>query len=288
MAKIAVILVHYNDTRWLINWMEKMKNQNPDEVIVVDDGSNEVQFELIKQMVPDGVQLVKNDFGKGPFSAFAKGCSVAESEFVSCWSADDEPMPQYLLEVRYALNRFPFTSLLSVNANVVREGKVYKRTLLPFDSYISPAYAVKLFQAGLAKNINLIGNVIRKQIIYDTWNNGGSKLKANFDGMYFFFAVFQYGFINLGKHLVLYRSYSNGLGASSNRDDLTAAHEIHKRYFRNTSVYAYNAAKASGIWDRKTQWKAWIAQWAVRYLPKFAKEKFYNWFYSYDWRIEKL
>ena len=287
MSKIAVILVHYNDTRFLINWMEKMRVQNPDEIILVDDNSTEMHIEGIKALLPVGVQVVKNDFGKGPFSAFAKGCSVTECEFVTCWSTDDEPEVGYMRQIRYAIDRFPWVGLITTNAKVLKEGKVYKRTLFPFDSYITPDYAVKIFKAGLAKNINLIGNVVRTSTIHEAWQNGGSKLKANFDGMYFFFEVFAGGFLNLADHLVLYRSYSNGVGAASNKKDLRLAHQVHKEYYKRR-ILAYKRAVSSGIWSLKTQWTAWIAQWCAKYMPKIFREIMYKKIYQYDWRIEKL
>lgn len=289
MSSVAYIIVHYNDTRWLLNILSIFKKRlEGDEVIVVDDSSNEISFTDLAQLVaPFDVKLVNNDFGKGAFKAFAKGCSETHCQYVSCWSADDDPSLGYFIGVRTILMHFPNTKLITVNATVRREGKYYERTLLPFDSYISPDYAVKMFKNGFARQLNLIGSVIWKQCVLDAWENGGMQLRANFDGMYFFHTVFKYGFINIGQHLVTYRAYFNGLGASSKFSDLQNAIEIHRKYYAKD--YRINRRVIdSGIWETKVQNRSQIALRVIRKLPRFLRRIFFNWFYSYDERIEKL
>lgn len=286
MQKIAIIIVHFNDTRFLINLIDKMLKQSPDDIIVVDDNSTEIDIETIKKLIPQ-VKVIKNDLKKGPFGAFIKGCMATDCEYVSCWSVDDVPNYGYIGRMRYVIRLYPFIKLVSCNAKVVREGETYYRTLMPFDTYISPDYAVKIFKNGFAKQLNLIGSVVKKQYAINAWNNGGHSLKANFDGMYFFYTLFKTGLINLGNYLITFHSYNNGFGSTGRFEDIKEAIKIHRLYYQYDKK-VYDRTIESKIWSMKNQYMTQIALWAIRYMPKWARGMFYKWFYKYDWRIEKL
>lgn len=287
MAKISVVLVIYNEYHWIINWMNKMMSQYPDEIIVVDDRSTEVSDERMRQLLPSSVRLVKNDYPKGPFGAFTKGCSVARNTFVSCWSADDEPEPGYIKSISDTIDRYPFIDIITCNANVIREGKEYQRILLPFDAYISPDYMTKIFSKGHAKSLNIIGLVINKQIVLDCWEGGGKNLKANFDGMYAFLTMLERGFINLGQPLIKYRSFASGFGSTQKYYKIKHSIGVMNEYYK-TIPPAYMRTVQSGIWSRKAQWLSQIALISMKILPYWARKIFYNWFYGYDWHVEKL
>ncbi|GAG13579.1 unnamed protein product, partial [marine sediment metagenome] len=44
----------------------------------------------------------------------------------------------------------------------------------------------------------------------------------------------------------------------------------------------------SGMWSARARWTALIALWGIMKLPKWVRRRFYNWFYSYDQKVEKL
>ena len=287
MPRIAIIIANYNDSRFLINIIKKFAEQSADELIVVDDFSDDKSVELLKCLQKKYTfTLTRSKFG-GPFGAFATGCMIAKSEFVSGWSCDDEPKNDYLWKMRDAINQYPLVDLYTCNAEVTREGKTYHRTLLPFDAYISPDYMIKLTRNGHRQTINPIGAVIKKDIVIDCWQGGGMYTTANFDCMYTYFAALDKGFINLADHLVLYRSYSNSFGAAGKNNDIKIALAIHKKYYCRYPNTSKNARRA-GIFSHKERLLPLLALWLIPKVPYFIREKFYSWLYSYDSRREKL
>lgn len=286
--KIAAVLCNFNDSRFLIDVVHKIAMQNPDEFIVVDDRSTDRSLELLECLQKEyDFKIVKNDGVHSPFGSFVKGCKEATSKYIACFSADDFPMPGYLVAMRKVINNFPIVDVFTCNTYVEREGETYERTLLPFTSYISPDYAVKIFQAGFAKDINQCGIVVDRNWVLECWEFGGKNTSVNFDCMYSFLSIFQKGFLNIGRYLTTYRSYPTGFGAKGSNKKIKHATEAHKKFLRPNNE-AYWRAVDSGIWSAGARWKALIALWGIMKLPKWARRKFYNWFYSYNQRIEKL
>ena len=283
---LAIIVVNKNDSRFLIDLYKRFMDEGCPELIIVDGGSSEISLKNLKKMLPMA-KVVRVEESPGPFESFVEGCKIAKSEYVSCWSADDYPMRGYMWRMKDAILQYPFADLFSCNAYVEREGRIYERILLPFDTYISPEYAVKMFKSGFYKQLNLIGSVIKKDRVLSAWEYGGKNLSVNFDGMYFFHAMFDKGLINLGKPLVTFRSYSNGFGATGKYKYLSDALKIHADYYRLTPE-VYSKAIASGIWSKKAQWRSQIGLFLIRFIPKFLRLIFYRWYFKYDFRIEKL
>ena len=286
MSKVAAILCNYNDSRFLMGVIHEIARQKPDEFIVVDDRSTDRSRELLKHLQKlYHFKVIKNDGAHSPFGSFVAGCKAAKSEYVACFSADDYPNPGYLDCMRWAIDRFPMVKVYTCNTLVEREGEVYKRTLFPWTAYISPDYAVKIFQAGFAKNINQCGIVVDREWVLGCWEWGGNETTACFDCMYSFLSIFDLGFINIGEYLTTYRSYPAGWGAMTGNKAIKQATKVHKRFAKPE---VYKRAMDSGMWNTGTRWKALIALWGIMKLPKWARKKFYNWFYSYDQRVEKL
>ena len=290
MSKTAIVLVNYNDSRWLINWIVAMGRQHPEELIVVDDRSTDHSLLLLRELQKEyKFRIVENDGKRGPFNAVIKGCLATDAEFVSPWSCDDEPNDGYVYQMACAINDYPFVDLFSCNTKVIREGREYERILLPFDAYISPDYMVKLCRAGFARSFNVIGHMIRRRVVLENWMAGGKDMAVNFDALYAFSTMLSKGFVNLGDCLTTYRSYPNSFGASGNRKARTESIRISKRIFMSKGdPDLYERARASGLWGLKAQFLSRLALWMIRRIPKWARFKFYDWFFSYDWKCEKL
>jgi len=288
MSDIAAILCNHNDSRFLMGVIHEIASQNPDEFIVVDDRSTDRSMELLGHLQTlYKFRIVKNDGVHSPFGSFVAGCRAATSKYVACFSADDYPLPGYLESMRWAIENFPMVDVYTCNTLVEREGMTFERTLLPWTAYISPDYAVKIFQNGFQKNINQCGIVVDREWVLKCWKYGGKDTTACFDCMYSFLSIFNKGFVNLGDHLTVYRSYPAGWGAMTGNKAIKQATEVHKK-FVITGTKTYKRVMASGMWSVRARWTALIALWGIMKLPKWARKMFYNWFYSYDQRIEKL
>lgn len=255
-----------------------------DEFIVVDDESTDNSQELLKCL---GVKVVTNHGANGPFYSSLRGCQATDAEYVAFFSADDYPKPGYFAAMKQATKDYPFVDLFTCNGDVIREGSCYQRILLPFDAYISPDYAVKIHKAGFAKNLNQCGFLMRKELVEKCWEGGGKNTSVNFDGMAAYFAAFDKGFVNLGECLTVYRSYPNSWGATGCSKRIKKATAIHRKMYCQYPA-VYDRAIKSGIWASKQRWKSLFALWAIMKLPKWARNIFYNWFYSYNYKVEKL
>jgi glycosyltransferase involved in cell wall biosynthesis len=285
MEKISIIIVNKNDSRFLIHLISEFKKQGADDIIVVDDNSTDDSYYLAKESGAD--KVIKKTGNPGPFSSFIEGIKEAKHINVSCWSSDDLPINGYMNKMQELTKKHPCKDLYTCNAIVEREGKHYQRTLFPFTSYVSPDYMVKIFKNGHAKSLNLIGSVMKRDLPLFCWENGGKHLPLNFDGMFFFYGAFNRGIINHGEHLVMYRSYPNSFGAVVDPQKTQDAINIIEGFY---CKYPHIAERAheSGIFSQKAQFLSSFALKNIMKLPKFMREMFYEWFYSYDWRIEKL
>lgn len=286
--RIAVVLTNYNDSRFLINAIEKIKLQGPDEIVFADDYSTDNSFEIVSKLFPE-VTAVRNRSEKGAFNAYMTGVNATSCEYICPVAADDEFLAGHIAAMRDAIEKYPIADLYTCNELVLREGEMYSRILFPFDAYISPEYAAKIFKNGYGKNINFAGIVVSKKLIDYAWVSGGHSIKSNFDDMYNFYAIFSRGFVNLGKCLYLFRSFPNGFGATRKREEIAFATDVIEKFLTKAlKPLNYVSFLESGVLSKKSFLKTQIALWAINHMPKFAREIFYRWFYRYDWRIEKL
>jgi len=286
-GKIAIILLNYNDSRFLIDVVDRIASQRPDEFIIVDDRSTDRSNQLIYHLQQKyKIKHVFNNGTRGPFGTFIAGCQATDAEYVVCFSADDYPNLGYLRAMRSAVKDFPMVDLYQCNAVVIREGEMYERILFPFTAYVSTNYAVKIYKAGYGKNINLCGVLMKRKHVLKCWEEAATEL--NFDCLFSTYAAFDKGFVSIGECLVTYRSYPNSFGAAGSNKKIKEAIEIHKKFFLDNNPEAYRRAKESGIWGVKARWMALIALWGIMKLPKWARRMFYRWFYAYSQNVEKL
>lgn len=284
--KIACVIPNYNESRFLIANLKELKNQGFNEIIVVDDQSTDISLQLLNRI--DGIKILCNP-GKGAASAFMYGVYNTDCEYVSCWSCDDFSRPQYLNKIRILMDKFPIVDMYTCNAIVLKEGNSYKKTLLPFDAYISPEYISKIFKAGHYGALNYIGAVYKKKVLTDCWERGGELMPCNFDDMYSAYCMFTKGFINVADHLVIYNSYDTGLGNKGKMKATIEATEIKNSYLKATfNDKAYELFEASGMSGTRHAIKSRLALAIVRLLPYVLRKMFYKWYYGYNSRREKL
>jgi glycosyltransferase involved in cell wall biosynthesis len=287
--KFSIILICHNESRWLIDWVNKMAIQEPDEFIIVDNASTDNSQELIHnlQKLYPKIRVIYNHENSGPFGGFILGAKISTNDFVACMSPDDEPKTDYVSKMRQAIKDYPLVDAYTCNTEVEREGLKYERVLFPFTAYISPDYAVKILKSGLSGKINLIGLVIRKELLLRLWEEGGKDLVINFDGLYSYFAIFDKGFVNIGEKLMTYRSFPNSWGSAGNKSKLWEARETQLRLFRKYPQ-VYKRVIESNLTDPGLHILSYIALWGIMKLPKWLRLRFYKWLYSTNWRINKL
>lgn len=283
--KISIIMTVKNETKFLINVLDLMYKQKPDQLIIVDGGSSDDHIGLYKTLQKKyKFELVVNDLEPkslydSPFGAFIKGLPLAKHEYVSLWSVDDEPYPDYLSTMKKAIANYK-ADLYICSADVARENKLYCRTLYPFDAYVSPECMVKNYKT-FARRINMVNCVIRKSKIEE---NVKWLTKANFDNTYFFNIAFDTGLINIGKPLILYRSYFNSHGQTGKWKNINKWIDVSKKRFA-TKPEVFARAMKAGMWDN--MFRNWVLLQLFSKLPYFLRSKAYDKIYSYDSKEEK-
>ena len=276
---LCAVLVNYNDSRYLINWVEKMALQMPDELIIVDDCSTDPSVELIyhlQKKYPQ-IKLILRHKNGGCFEAFMTGVNNTECTHVSCWSCDDDPLPGYISRMKQAINDYPFVSIFTSNALIKREEYLYERVMMPFDSYISPQHLFKVAKIKGLAGINVIGNVTKREHVIDCWNR--CYLKTHFDAWYIFTAAFTTGVVILAENLVLYRANFRGLGSSRTLGDNVKS--IKK--MNHALVYFPEAQKYLSqlkMWTVRQTIISTCILWLLPHLPKFIRKWMYKKVYS--------
>lgn len=110
-GSVAVVITCYNYARFVADAIRSVLNQTqrPDELIVVDDGSNDNSVEIIRKTLTENdtrgiqVHIIEKENG-GVASARNKGIESAFSDYVVCLDADDCLAPGYLETTSRALN----------------------------------------------------------------------------------------------------------------------------------------------------------------------------------------
>ena len=285
--KFAIIMTVKNETKFLINVLRRLCSQKPDQLIVVDGGSSDDHICLIKILQDKyKFEYIVNDVEEGslhdsPFGAFLKGMPLVKPDidYVSLWSVDDDPSPQYVDRMRNMIEDYE-PPMIICSADVERENILYSRVLYPFDCYVSPECMVKNYRT-FSRRINLVGSVIKKSIILE---NMKYITKVNFDATYFFHTAFDKGFMNIGKPQIRYRSYLNSHGQLGSLENILQWKTVSKIRFLKTPEVFERAEKA-GFWDHLKRNHARLN--LVPKMPLWLRRKIYDKIYTYDSKEEK-
>lgn len=123
-APVTVVVPAFNAAPFLRVTLEALQAQTmpPDQIVVVDDGSEDETAAVAEQM---GVQLIQQDH-QGPGAARNRGVEAANTEFVAFCDADDWYVPDKLERAVDMLERLG-ASCAATDAWVVRDDRVQGR-----------------------------------------------------------------------------------------------------------------------------------------------------------------
>jgi glycosyltransferase involved in cell wall biosynthesis len=94
--RIAVIVPCYNDGETLVETLDSLEEQEPLEIVVVDDGStDEKTLAILDQLAARGLHVVHKSNG-GPASARTAGVEATSAAYVFPLDADDMAAPRSL------------------------------------------------------------------------------------------------------------------------------------------------------------------------------------------------
>lgn len=176
--KISVITPSFNQAQFIERTIQSVLNQNyPQlEYIVVDGGSTDGTLDILTNYQTRLIWISEAD--RGQAEAINKGFKRATGEIV-CWlNADDEFMPDTLLQVANFFSRRPDAKFLYGDAEAVDEaGRAYGRRgnvkpanfrdlVSQGDFIVQPA---AFWRAELLGEIGLLDETLRYCLDYEFW-----------------------------------------------------------------------------------------------------------------------
>lgn len=133
--KISVAMATYNGEKYIQRQLESILNQSisVDEIIVVDDNSNDKTIEIIENMNCQRIRIYKNEKNIGYIENFYKAISLTTGEYVFLADQDDiwekEKVELTLAELRYSDKNMAVCtgfSLINYNGNPIKDFKNYQ------------------------------------------------------------------------------------------------------------------------------------------------------------------
>lgn len=286
--RIAIIICAYNDSKFLWNVYNNVINQGADEIIFVDDQSNDGSDVIFEAMKKDGkVKVLYNDGPKGVLGAFKKGLEATTCDWISWLACDDELHENNIRVMKETISQINYIDydLICCGAKVIREGKEYEKKLINVIGFITPEYWTKIVKAGLSRQFTGCGSIARKTLLEKCLKD--CPIKTNLDCLYMYYTMFEKGFVYFNLPMAMYRSYPNSFGNSLRAVEVIDAFDyIEKFCAKNLPTYKFMLMIESGILKRSIMSPFLV--WIFVRLPKFIRMRFYDSFYSYDLKVEKL
>lgn len=106
--RVSLVIPTYNGARLMAPCLDAVARQTrqPDQIVVVDDGSTDGTVDLIRTRYPH-VQVVQLPVNRGFVTAVNAGIGAASGEIIALLNNDTEPEPQWLGELVAPLERDP-------------------------------------------------------------------------------------------------------------------------------------------------------------------------------------
>ena len=130
-SSISVIIPLYNKRREIEGTIRSVlaQTRQPDEIVVVDDGSTDGSAEIVRSIGSPLVRLVPQ-VNAGECAARNRAIAEARGEYIALLDADDEWEPGFLAEIAAMIGEFPGCGVYCTGFTVVsRDGAFRARGL---------------------------------------------------------------------------------------------------------------------------------------------------------------
>ncbi|WP_192349199.1 glycosyltransferase family 2 protein [Algoriphagus sp. Y33] len=118
--KVSLIIPLYNKEETILETLKSVFNQieRPDEIIIVDDGSQDSSCRLVERLNNPLIKLVCQS-NQGVSAARNRGVELASYDWVTFLDADDQWDFEFLKEIRYLHSLFPDEKVLATSYKFV-------------------------------------------------------------------------------------------------------------------------------------------------------------------------
>ena len=122
MINFSIIIPLYNKEKDIASTLMSVLKQSyqPNEIIVVDDGSTDKSVKIVENLFKDKVKLVKQT-NKGISAARNRGIKEARNEFICFLDADDLWEKDFLKEIALLIENFPEAVFYSTSHKIIDE-----------------------------------------------------------------------------------------------------------------------------------------------------------------------
>jgi glycosyltransferase involved in cell wall biosynthesis len=126
MSFFSVIIPLYNKENYVEKAINSILNQtyNNFEIIIIDDCSTDLSYEIAKKNVSEKIRLIKHDKNKGLSASRNTGILNSKAEYITFLDADDVWKPTYLEEIKSLIDTFPEAKLFATNYEEVYPNEV--------------------------------------------------------------------------------------------------------------------------------------------------------------------
>ncbi len=134
--RVAVVIPCFNDGMVLREALASLRDQEPCEVIVVDDGSTEaVSRRVLEEVQAGGVQVIHQE-NAGPAAARMTGLSATTARFIMPLDADDMIEPGAIQELADALDADPDRCVAWGDVQTFGETTIHVRSPRALDPWL--------------------------------------------------------------------------------------------------------------------------------------------------------
>jgi glycosyltransferase involved in cell wall biosynthesis len=113
----SVIIPLYNKENYIEKTIQSVINQtnNDFEIIIVDDCSTDLSYEIAKKFVSHKIDIIKHPINKGLSASRNTGILNSRGNYITFLDADDFWKPNYLEEIKLLIDTFPEARLFATN-----------------------------------------------------------------------------------------------------------------------------------------------------------------------------
>ncbi len=203
--RFSVIIPLYNKERYILRTIQSILNQSYEafELIVVNDGSKDKGPELVKTISDSRIRLINQPNG-GESAARNKGIQNANYEYVAFLDADDEWHPDFLYQIKKAIQQFPNQNVFATNYQFNTATGIKYPT---FSVNIGKGESGKIeyFEGALEDPIITSSSVCIKKDVFNQLGNFNTLLKRGPDlDMWYRIARSYPNFIFINHQLAIY------------------------------------------------------------------------------------
>jgi glycosyltransferase involved in cell wall biosynthesis len=142
-TRIAVVIPCFNDGCWLRSALSSIREREPVEVVVVDDGSTDPEtLSLLDELRSEGRRVVRHDRNRGLAAARNTGLAETGARFVFPLDADDLAVPGALAVMADRLDAHPAAAVCYGDYQEFGDRSLVRPVAPDLDPYIA-AYTNK-------------------------------------------------------------------------------------------------------------------------------------------------